>query len=278
MALRAGSSRRWKTMISSMRLRNSGRKVARSASRTAASARSGVRASGDALHAEQLRADVAGHDEDGVLERDRAALAVREAAVVEDLEEDVEDVRVGLLDLVEQDDLVGAAAHGLGELAALLVADVAGRRADEAADRVALHVLAHVDAGHGRLVVEEELRQGARGLRLADAGGAQEDEAADGPARVLEPGARPAHGVGDGRDGLVLADDALVQALLHVDELGLLALHEAGHGDARPRGHDAGDVVGVDLLLEQRGDCPSRRRPGRPPGTCGAPAARGMRP
>ena len=54
---------------------------------------------------DQLAADVAGHDDDGVLEVDRPALAVGQAAVVEDLEEDVEDVRVGLLDLVEQDHL-----------------------------------------------------------------------------------------------------------------------------------------------------------------------------
>jgi hypothetical protein len=41
---------------------------------------------------------------------------------------------VGLLDLVEQHDRVGAAADLLGELAALLVADIAGGRADQAAD------------------------------------------------------------------------------------------------------------------------------------------------
>ena len=110
------------------------------------------------------------------LKLDRAALAVGEAPVVEDLEQDVEDVRVRLLDLVEQDDLVGPPTDGLGELAALLVADVPGRRADEAAHRVLLHVLAHVDAGHGLLVVEEELGQRPRGLRLPDARGTQEDE------------------------------------------------------------------------------------------------------
>ena len=43
---------------------------------------------------------------------------------------------------------VRAPAHGLGELAALLVADVAGRRADEPRDGVLLHVLGHVDADH----------------------------------------------------------------------------------------------------------------------------------
>ena len=73
------------------------------------------------------RAQVAGHDDDGVAEVDGAAVAVGQAAVVEDLEERVEDVGVRLLDLVEEDDAVGAAADGLGEPAALVVADVAGR-------------------------------------------------------------------------------------------------------------------------------------------------------
>ena len=63
---------------------------------------------------DELRGDVAGHDDDGVLEIDRAALAVGQPAVVQHLEQDVEDVAVGLLDLVEQDDAVGPAADGLG--------------------------------------------------------------------------------------------------------------------------------------------------------------------
>ena len=51
-------------------------------------------------------------------------------------------------------------------------------------------------------------------------------------------------------DGLVLADDPLVEDLLHADELGHLALHQAGHGDARPPADDLGHVLRVDLLLE----------------------------
>ena len=49
-----------------------------------------------------------------------------------------------------------------------------------------------------------------------------------GPVRVLEPGPAAADRVGHGLDGLVLADDPLVQPLLHLDELGALALHAGG--------------------------------------------------
>ena len=57
-----------------------------------------------------------------------------------DLEQDVEDIRVGLLDLVEQQHRVRLAAHGLGQLAALVVADVAGASQPDG-DRMLLHVL-----------------------------------------------------------------------------------------------------------------------------------------
>ena len=99
-------------------------------------------------------ADVAGHDDERVLEIHGAALAVGEAAVVQHLEEDVEDVGVGLFDFVEQDHAVGAAADGFAQLAAFLVADVAGRRADEPGDGVLLHVFAHVNADHGVFIVK----------------------------------------------------------------------------------------------------------------------------
>ena len=61
---------------------------------------------GAELH-DVLAADVRGHEQDGVAEVDRPALAVGQAAVVEYLEQDVEDVRMRLLDLVEEHHAVG---------------------------------------------------------------------------------------------------------------------------------------------------------------------------
>ena len=116
---------------------------------------------------ELLGPEVAGHDDDAVAEVDPAALGVRQVAVLEDLQQDVEHLRVGLLDLVEQDDRVALAADRLGQLATLVEADVAGRRADQAADVVALHELAHVDLDQGVLAAEHELGEGLGQLRLA---------------------------------------------------------------------------------------------------------------
>jgi hypothetical protein len=43
-------------------------------------------------------------------------VGIGQPAVVEDLQKHVEHVAVGLLDLVEEHNAVGLAAHGLGEL------------------------------------------------------------------------------------------------------------------------------------------------------------------
>ena len=93
-----------------------------------------------ALEAEALllhqvaRADVRGHDEDDVLEVDGVAEAVGQLAVFKNLQQDVEDIRMRLLDFVEQDDRVRRALDAFGQLAALLVAHVSRRRADELGD------------------------------------------------------------------------------------------------------------------------------------------------
>ena len=66
-----------------------------------------------------------------VLEVHRAALAVGQPAVVQHLQQHVEHVLMRLLDLVEQDHLIRPPAHRLGQHAALVVADIARRRADQ---------------------------------------------------------------------------------------------------------------------------------------------------
>jgi hypothetical protein len=61
------------------------------------------------------RSEVRRHDEDGVLEVDDASVVVRQMSLVQDLEKNVEDIRVGLLDFVEKHDGIGTPPHGLGE-------------------------------------------------------------------------------------------------------------------------------------------------------------------
>lgn len=122
------------------------------------------------------RADVAGEDDQGVAEVDLAALGVIEHALVEDLEEQLEYVRVGLLDLVKEHHAIRIAAYRLGEHATFAVAHVARRRALEAGDAVGLLVFAHVDGDQLALAAIKDVRQGQRGLGLADPRRADEKE------------------------------------------------------------------------------------------------------
>jgi len=61
-------------------------------------------------------------------------------------------------------------------------------------------------------------------LGLADAGGADEHERADGAARVLEVGAGTAEGAGNGAGGELLADDVLLDLEFESEQLLALLL------------------------------------------------------
>ena len=75
-----------------------------------------------------------------------AAVVVRERTVVHDLQQQVEYVRVRFFNLIQQQHAVRMLGDRLGQETALVEADITGRRADQARDRVALHVLGHVEA------------------------------------------------------------------------------------------------------------------------------------
>ncbi len=110
----------------------------------------------------------------------------------------------------------------------------------------------HIDADHGFVVVEQVLGQRAHQFGFADAGGAQEDEAADGPVGIAQAGAVAQDGVRHQAHRFVLADHAVVQALRHLDQLLDFAFQHAGDRNAGPLGDDLGDILFVDLFFEQR--------------------------
>src|SRR5215216_4318901 len=192
---------------------------------------------------EVLAAYVRGHDNYRVLEVDRPALCIREASVVEDLQERVEDLRMGLLDLVEENDRVGTPADLLRELSRLFVSDVAWRGADEPGDSVGLLELGHVYPDHGVLLAEEVLGESPREFGLADSCRTEEDKAADGTLGVLDACPGAPDGLGNGLDRGLLTHDPLVQYGLQAQQtLGLL-LDYVGRGHAGPLLEDAGDVL-----------------------------------
>ncbi len=80
--------------------------------------------------------------------------------------------------------------------------------------------------------------------------GPEEDERPRGSLRVLEPGPGAADRLGDGLDGLFLADHPAVQLVLHAQELGRLLLGELVDRDPGPQRQDLGDGLLVDLVEE----------------------------
>ena len=80
---------------------------------------------------QMVGSDVRGQQDDGVGKIHTAALAVCQMALVQNLEKDVEDVGMRFLDLIEKHHLIGTAAHGLSQAAAIFIADIARRRADQ---------------------------------------------------------------------------------------------------------------------------------------------------
>ena len=92
------------------------------------------------------------------------------------MQKNIENLRIGLLNFVQQNHGIGTTAHRLGQLTALLVAHVPRRGTDKTRHRVLFGVLGHVNTYHRALIVEEELRERLGQLRLTHARRAEEKE------------------------------------------------------------------------------------------------------
>src|SRR6202044_2993673 len=117
---------------------------------------------------------------DRILEVHGVTEAISQLTILKNLQQDVEDIRVRLLDFIQQHHRVRRALHPFCELTTFLVTHIARRRTDELGDRVLLHELRHIEADQSLLAAEEELGQSARHLRLAHTSRSQEKERADG--------------------------------------------------------------------------------------------------
>ena len=131
--------------------------------------------------------------------------------------------------------------HGVRQQAALVVTDIARRRADQAADRVTLHIFRHVEPLHLDAQGGGEL---LGHLGLAHAGRTAEQEAADGLVRVAQTRPRQLHRRRDLFDGLFLTEDDALQIGLQLAQAFGVGL---GHRLGRDAGHLGDD--GLDLLL-----------------------------
>src|SRR5262245_14149593 len=95
--------------------------------------------------AEEARTDVRRHDDDRVLEVDGVAQTVSEMSVFKYLKKDVVDVRMRLLDFIQQNDRVRIPLHTFRKLSTLFVSNIARRGADQLGNRVLFHELGHIE-------------------------------------------------------------------------------------------------------------------------------------
>src|SRR5262249_35059519 len=143
-------------------------------------------------------------------------------------------------------------ANLLGKLAAFFIADITRWRADEARHTVLLHILGHVDADHQLFVVEQKLSESSSQFGFPNTGWSEENERADRPLTGRQAGSTPTNGVRDPRETIFLADNAMAQSLLHVNQLGDFAFEQAPDGNSRPLADELGDVFLIDFFLQHR--------------------------
>ena len=194
----------------------------------------------------QLRSQIRGHYDNGVAEINLMAFGIGEMAILHDLQQHVENFRMGLLDLIEQDNGIRTFAQRSGELPLLLIADVAWRRSDQARHIVSLHELRHVQLDQRTLAAKHEFGQSLSTESLAHARWPQEDKGSDGTPGVFETCPCPPQGFGESTDCLLLSHHPLVQHFFHMEQLLRFLAGDAGHRDAGPHSHHLGDVVGGD--------------------------------
>ena len=170
---------------------------------------------------------------------------VGQRAVVHHLQQDVEHVRMRLLDLVEQQHAMRVLVHAVGQKAALIEPDIARRRADQSRNRVFLHVFRHVEA---QQLHPERVGKLLGHLGLADAGGSREEVVADRLLRLPQAGTRQLDGGRKRLDRVVLAEDhALERGFEVLEHLRVVLGHVLGR-NAGDLGDDGLDLLGADRL------------------------------
>ena len=138
----------------------------------------------------------------------------------------------------------------VGQQAALIVADIARRRADQAADAVPLHIFAHVEALQRDAHDRGEL---ARDLGLADAGGAGEEVGADRLVGIAKARAGELDRRGEPVDRIVLAEHDPLQILVEMLERLLVVARDALRRDPGDGRDHRLDLLDGDRLLALRG-------------------------
>ena len=196
-----------------------------------------------------MTAEVRGHDDDSVAEVDGTALRVGQTPIIKHLEQDVEHIRVSLLNLIEQDYRVRLTANSLSKLTTLIVAHISWRRTYQSCHAELLLILTHVNTSHHGLIIEKIVGKSFCKLSLTHTRSAEEDEAGYWSLRVLKSCTRTANSITDGCYCLVLTDNTVVQFLFKMQKFLTFALEHTRDRNTRPTAYNLCYVILSNLLL-----------------------------
>ncbi len=195
--------------------------------------------------------DVRGHDEECVLEIHCPALGIRQPAVIQYLQHDVEHIRMCLLYLIKEHHCIRSPSHGFGELSTFIMADVTRRCTYHTGNCVLLHILGHVDAYYVVLVIEEFSRKGFGKFCLTYAGRSQEYEASNGSLWIFDTCISTDHRISYCLYSFFLAYDALVQVLFDMHKFLTLSFQKLGDRDLRPDRNDICNILFTHFFAQQ---------------------------
>src|SRR4029453_13220931 len=110
----------------------------------------------------------------------------------------------------------------------------------------------HIEADEGLLAAEQELRERAGHLGLADAGWSKEQEGSRRTIRRFQAGPRSTNRPRQSIDSRLLADDSLVQLFFDAREPFEFFFFDSVHGNARPPRHDVFNIAFRDKAHARR--------------------------
>jgi len=199
---------------------------------------------------DKFRSQVAGHDQNRVAEIRHPALSIRQATIIQDLQQGVPDLRVGFFNFIKEDNTVWATPDCFGQLTALFVSHVSGRCAKQARNRMLLAILAHIQADQSFGITKHELCQRFCQLGFPHTGRTDENKRTNRSAGILQTSTRPSDGIRNGMNGFLLPNDVLVEAFLHVEQFFRFRFHHLADRYARPLGNHLGNIIDIHHFVQ----------------------------
>ena len=178
------------------------------------------------------------------------ALRVGKNAVIKNLQQHIENVRVRLFNFIKKNNAVRLSSDLLGQLAALLIADISRRRADKTRGAVLFHEFGHIEADNSVFITEHCSAERLAKLCFANAGRSEENERAERPFRVLQSAPAAPYCSCNGGNSLILTDDALVEYRLHFKQALAFLPRKLGYGDTCPARHNLCNFIRGDLAAD----------------------------